>query len=258
MVEGSQNFPVQWIEQEFIRRKQERKHYSLRQFAKKLGVPPGRLSEILSKKRRITPAIGEKWADKLEFSPQEKNAFLRSVYLRDLPPENLTSFPEQTELKEEVFHLISDWYHFAILSLINTDRFNPSPINMSKRLGISVVEMRNALQRLEKLKLIKREKETWVRTQEHLTTTWDIPSAALRKSHRQELERAIEGLEIIPTELRDVSAFTMAVNPTRLPEAKKLIREFQRKMEKILETGKRTEVYTLNIQLMPVTKGVTK
>lgn len=257
MVQESAKCPVEWIENEFIRRKQERRQYSLRQFARKLGVPPGRLSEVLSKKRRLTPAMGEKWAERLEFSPKEKDIFLRSIFLGSYTPSPST-LPEQTTLKEDVFHLISDWYHFAILSLVNTDNFDPSSIAISKRLGISIVETRNALQRLEKLKLLKKEKGTWVRTNERVTTSWDIPSAALRKSHKQELERAIEGLENIPTERRDVSAFTMAINPARIPEAKKKIRQFQAEMEEVLETGKRTEVYTLNIQLMPVTKGESK
>jgi len=46
---------------------------------------------------------------------------------------------------------------------------------------------------------------------------------------------------------------TMAIDPKNLPEAKKLIREFRKNLSVLLEEGTKTEVYDLNIQLLPAT-----
>ena len=55
-------------------------------------------------------------------------------------------------------------------------------------------------------------------------------------------------------ELRDFTSMTMAIDPEKLTEAKKKIREFRRGLSEFLEAGKKEEVYRLNIQLVPVTK----
>ena len=52
---------------------------------------------------------------------------------------------------------------------------------------------------------------------------------------------------------RDFSGITMAINVEKLDEAKEMIRAFRRKLCKFLETGKKTEVYTLRVQLFPKT-----
>jgi hypothetical protein len=51
---------------------------------------------------------------------------------------------------------------------------------------------------------------------------------------------------------------TMAIDPRKLPLAKTLIREFRFRLAELLETGNRTEVYNLNVQLVPVTKKERK
>jgi hypothetical protein len=47
---------------------------------------------------------------------------------------------------------------------------------------------------------------------------------------------------------------TMAIDPKKLPQAKERIRDFRRGLSEFLESGNRSEVYRINIQLMPVTK----
>ncbi|MGZ3740999.1 MAG: DUF4423 domain-containing protein, partial [Bdellovibrionota bacterium] len=61
-------------------------------------------------------------------------------------------------------------------------------------------------------------------------------------------------IEAVPTEERDITSMTMAIDPRRLPLAKTLIRKFRFRLADLLETGDRTEVYNLNVQLVPVTK----
>jgi hypothetical protein len=90
-------------------------------------------------------------------------------------------------------------------------------------------------------------------------TTQDIESAALKRSHAQSLEQVIEALNVVPAQLREINSTTMAISLRRLPEAKKLIRQFQRKLCAFLECNDdaseaREEVYNLNVQLVPVSK----
>ena len=47
---------------------------------------------------------------------------------------------------------------------------------------------------------------------------------------------------------------TMAIDPLKLPEAKKLISAFNRKMSRFLEGGDKKEVYELQISLFSLQK----
>ena len=81
-----------------------------------------------------------------------------------------------------------------------------------------------------------------------------MESQALRISHRQSIEQALLALNEIPIELRDITSITMAIDLKRLPLAKKIIKEFRLKMSDVLEKGDQSEVYNLNIQLLPVSR----
>ena len=56
-----------------------------------------------------------------------------------------------------------------------------------------------------------------------------------------------------------LAATTMAIDISKLPLAKKMIREFQDKLCAYLETGVKKDVYKLCIQIFPLTsrKGQT-
>lgn len=87
-----------------------------------------------------------------------------------------------------------------------------------------------------------------------MTASYEAPNAALRKLAKQYLEKSIEALENQTIEERDITNITMSIDPTRLPEAKKMIRDFRRKLCAFLEQGERTEVYMFSPALINITK----
>lgn len=257
--------PKEWLQQEWSVRREKNNSLSLRSFARFLKVSPSRLSEILSGKRKISLAMAELFCERLALSPEAKIAFISAVlkqYKRN-SKKRISMNKKNTDdanqvyqqLTIDTFHVISDWYHFAILNLRDCDDFVCDENWIAKRLNLSVGEVRLALSRLERVGLISWKSSQWFRTQAHLTTTQDIKSAGLRKGHKGILQRAIDSLEAVDVEWRDITNITMAINPENLREAKTMIARFRRKMSKILENGKgRTEVYTLAVQLFPLTQ----
>ena len=219
------------LETEFLKRRRKNPRFSLRAYAHYLGLPPGRLSELMSGKRRFSLALADRVTQRLGAPPVDKR-----------------------KLAEDELKLIADWQHFAILSLLRCNGLRPDPRAMAVRLGISATEARIALDRLQRLGLVKRSGDRWARTAKDLCTTTDIASSALRESHRQALEHAMRSLDETPVEARSVTSVTMAIDPSKLPQAKRLIASFESAMETLLEMGDRTEVYNLNIQLVPLTK----
>lgn len=227
----------------------------MRSFARYLKVPASRLSEIFSGKRSITLSAAEKIADRLGYDPKTRHKFLKCVETTKTNGLPLGAEVDQIEFQQlsaDAFCVISDWYHFAILSLIETSDFQPMPGWIAKRLGISATESRLALSRLERLGLIEKRENNWVKTGNNLTTTHEVRSPALRSGHRQLLEKSIEALESADLDRRDITSMIVAIDPRKIKQAKKLITQFRRGLCEFLEKDPRKEVYALGIQLIPL------
>jgi len=257
------DYSKELLQQEWATRREKNPSLSLRSFARFLKISPGRLSEILSGKRKLSLEMAERISERLGLDPEMKATLISSILKRRRKNVGAAASgrkfdeadPEYKQLTIDAFHVISDWYHFAILNLRDCDDFSPDESWIAKRLHIGLGEVRLALVRLERLGLIDRKGEKWDRTHAHLTTTHDVRSAGLRKGHRGILERAIESLDSVDVENRDITNMTMAINPDKLPQAKAMLTRFRKKFSKFMEEGKgRTEVYTVAMQLFPLTQ----
>lgn len=231
--------------------------FSLRAFAQKLKVSPSSLSEILNGKRNVSKDLAAKILQNLGTDPLQQNKILSlfdDTRTRDLEFQD----PGTLQLTADQFHVIGDWHHFAILSLAETAGFRADPLWIAKRLGIKLNDAEQALERLQRLGLVQwsRGKKTLKLLQGQLSTTDEIRSQAIRRSHQQDVELSSRALTEVPIEERDFTSMTMSIDSKKLPQAKKLIREFQRQMSAFLETGTKTEVYKLCVHLLPLSKEI--
>lgn len=243
-----------WLESEYLSRRKKNAAYSLRAFARHLDIPSGRVSQLLARKRKLTPKLGLKIANRLGYDPRKTERLLE-VLRKERG--GSTPAPQRTyrQLGMDQFQGIADPLHFTILSLAEIDGFKFTEKSVAKRLGISVVEARAALSRLVRLELIQKEKSGFALVPGNaFTTTHDIQSVAIRKAHKRMLLDAVEMLETLSVEERDITSITMAVDPDRLAKAKVMIRDFRRNLSEFLEGGNKTEVFRLQVQLLPITK----
>ncbi|MCB0413801.1 MAG: TIGR02147 family protein [Bdellovibrionales bacterium] len=218
--------------------------YSLRAFARKLEISPASLSEILNGKRKVSSQKAKKILERLCLPKAKIGKILGSLLAEQ---DSISAF-EEISLDE--FHVISDWYYFAVQSLSETQGFNPDPSWIAQRLNIKKVEAQKALDRLLDLGLLKKNKKGVLSsTSKSIATPTDQAHGALRKSHFQTLSLAEKSLEKDAVELRDFSNITIAMDPNDLPKAKKMIRDFRHRLCEVLESGEKKEVYKLGIQL---------
>lgn len=242
---------TEFLCKQYLKKKQRNPRYSLRSLARQLDLNSGRLSEYLAGKRTITRTMAERMADGIGLSIRDRKRFLDAGYKEN---QKKAFVP----LRQDEFFAISDPTHFYLLSLLETNKLEHSIDWIAKRLGISSIEARDCMDRLKRLGLVAMEKGEFKVINGHLTTTHDVPSASLRKSHRKSIQQAMEALEQVPVHLRDITSITMPIDVARLEDAKKLTKKFRREMAELLERGNKTEVYNLNIQLVPVTRVGSK
>ena len=112
-----------------------------------------------------------------------------------------------------------------------------------------------AVERLLEIGLLKKEGAKVVKANGFVTTADPETTApALKRRQNQILQKSMESLENDSIDIRNHSSITMAIDPAKIPEAKKRIREFGRSLCEYLESGARKEVYEFSLNLFPLSK----
>lgn len=229
--------------------------YSLRAFAQKTGISSGALSQILNGKRRVSAKIVQRLVSSLTLDPQERAELLGDFHRPKIIPKT----SDYLKLSADQFKVIGDWHHLAIMSLMNTRGFMAEPEAIARRLGIASRTASDAIERLLRLGLLERNKKGALkRGAAQFRTEDDVASVSIRKSHSTSLQLAQRALDSAPVTERDFTSITMAINPDKIPDAKALIRKFQDDLAALLETGPRTEVYQMAMQLFSLSKKESK
>jgi uncharacterized protein (TIGR02147 family) len=252
-----------FLKEELARRMRANPRYSQRAFARQLGLSPGELCELLAGKRALSLKSALRVARALGLSPAETRHLIQLAQVergrRLGAPELLEPLRDDAapsrELTLDMFRVVSDWYCFAILNLLDCDDFQSDAGWIARRLGISRLETELALERLERVGLVERDRRGELRgVKDYVLSPAGIPSEAIRNYHRQILGKAIEALETQGVGEREISGVGLAVDPVQLPALKKEIVEFQDRLVAKYARGRRkTEVYQLESALFRLT-----
>lgn len=231
-----------WLSQELVRRQSKNPSYSMTAFSRALGMSAPTLSQVMSGKRPLSAKAARRIAEKCGVSAAELQSFLFSS--EDSAFENL-------ELDK--FQAISHWYYFAILSLAKMRGNRMTAEWVARQLGITRSEAQEALDRLVRLNLIVAIGRGFKRTAGPIWVPTEN-TGAIRKYHRETLEKALTALDedIVPLEL--LSSITLVADEKRLQQARSLIKKFRDRLTSFLETGEGDRVFTLAVQLFPVSR----
>ena len=254
--------------EEIAKRCEKNPHYSMRSFAKACGLSPGELSQILSEKRIPSYKVAQKILAGLDLTPSEETKFLSSVAERHQTRglkkiskvfKGMTAIPTPLNIDIDLFRVIGDWYHYAVLMLTEVTGFKNSPRWIASQIGISEMEASLAVERLIKVGLLEEKNGSLVFTNGHITTqSKHLTTPALKRHTKQSLEKAIYSLENDPIEERSHTYMTMAIDPKKINEAKLLIEEFTNRMSGLLEVTPKTRVYEFGVYLYPLQKKNTE
>ena len=263
--------PVDFLNSTFQEIQKDNPQFSLRAWARNLGLSHvAMLSMVLAKKRRLLPNLSSKISQDLikrkrltenearyldmlvlfaNASTEEEKVFYERI-LSSLRPDQKFS-----TLQLDQMRIISDWYHFAVLEMTNLKNFSSDPQWITRRLGGSVNQSQvlEAIERLCRLGLLEKDaKGNLKKTSVRLATPTDIPNKSLRKFHKTMLEKAAVALEEQRVETRDISGHMLVIDRKKIPEAKRMIQDFRRRLADFLETPEGDAVYQIGIQLFDV------
>lgn len=251
-------------------RRKRKSTYSARAFARDLGLTPAYLTHLFAHRRNLSEKRAAEILDTLNWDDSHREKFwllyriaragdtsMRTQYTSALREVELIREPRT--LDQDEFQVISQWYHFALVELIKTEGSHLNSQALADRLQISVDDVRSALDRLIRLNLIVKT-ESGFKAVNDFYSAGGVPSEAMKQHHEQHLKLAQAALWQQAFGQRDFSGITVATDPELLPEASRMIQSFRRRLMRYLESGKKTQVYRLNVQLFKLDhdKGTSK
>jgi uncharacterized protein (TIGR02147 family) len=249
----------QILMRKFADMKSKNPNFSVRALALRLGMQPGATNEILKGQRRVSRKIAVKIADRLMLDPSERTDLLRDFPLK-LERNTQRRRARQNDLEvlklnSDQFALISDWIHFAILSLIRVRDFKSDIGWMAERLGADELEVRKALLRLQQLGIVSRdEKGNLFRTSKKIRTSDDIKDLSLQRMHMNDMDIARRKIQEVAVDKRDFTNFTFKANPKNIKTAKEIIRKAQEDIAEMMDSEDAQDVYRVCMYLFPLTK----
>lgn len=245
-----------WLEvlkEEFAARQAMDSKFSLRAFARLIGIAPSSLSCILTGQRNMTPRVAMKVVDRCQFSEEKRHEFLRLAVGQVLP--EIASRREDREfrvLNDEELERIAHWQHYAILSLAHMPKCQSDPSWIAHRLNVPEEVAEAALCDLVELAFIEVRGRRLRRLTRSVRSKSDFPQAHVRKFHAELMNKGLESLESSPVEGRDITAVTMPANSRRLRAAKRKIKAFRRHLMEFLAEGPKDSIYAMQVSLFPL------
>ena len=245
------------IKEDFSRRTRVNSSYSLRAYARYLNIHPSTLSQVLLGKRPLPQKSITTILEKLRLNATERSQFKKSLLVKKSRLDALKIyFVDESHLVDEAaFQVIAEWEHYAVLTLFDCAGFHPTIKNIQDRLNITRTRTEVVISNLIRYGLLIQDgKGELSKSHPRVRTSEDVASQALKQSHLEALDMGKQKLFDVDLELRDFSSVMMAIDPSQIPEAKNIIREFRKKMLKLCDDGLKTEVYQMAIQFYPLTQ----
>lgn len=246
------------------------RRYSLRAFAKSLGVSAAHLSCLLKGKRRLSSDKALDIAKRLHLGAAETEYFLDLVRLEGARSEETRTFLREQRkekqkgqttyrmLPEREFDILDAWYLIPLIALCDVPEVRTDVASMANRLGISTKEATVAVAQLvERGYLQKHADGSFSRSSENLLLKSEFRNARLRQFHRWMLSKAVHSLYEQDPKERISRTETLAINPSRLEEAKALTRQFMADLVKLTSSdAELSEVYHFAFHGFSLTKRV--
>jgi len=267
--------PADTLKEAYLLRRERNKAYSLNAFAQDMGISKSFLSRVLSGERPVSMKLAIQISVALDFDEAQSRTLLFSVIQFSSKNAKISKkvkarlqkeFEDSSEIAPiiyttvdlERFKVMSHWYHFALINLTRIKGFKSTPTWIAKKLGITVLETRDAIERLIALDLLQ-EVDGILRASPHpfLNVKTQKSELAVRNFHEQMITKAKDELKKTSPEAfnrRLINGITFTCAKDQIELIKNKIDKFQDELLALIENSESEELYQMNVQFFPLTK----
>ena len=249
------------------------KAFSHRFIAERVGFKSGgHFSQILSGTANISITFIEKFAEFLKLNKREAAYFQHMVLFNQAKNhedkrryfEKMMSFKE-AKIKivdAEQYEYYDKWYYTAVREVLNFYPFRDNYPELAKLLTppITPTEAKQAIQLLERLKLIKRDDSGIFRLTDALITTgYGAQSVCINNHIINTLDLAKKAIDRFEREERNFSWVALSISEEGYNAIIEELRAFRRKMMSIINQDEKPDrAYLFNFQVIPLSKPYRK
>jgi uncharacterized protein (TIGR02147 family) len=256
------------LEREYELRRLRRPNYTLRAFARDLGISSSRLCAILKKRYGLAAASAKTIAEKLGLDKERTNYFIdlvevahsRSKVARVQARERIEKVQKAAHYRNaRDIQLLDRWYFAAILELINTRAGQVKTAEIASALGISNHEATDAIRTLIKIGEIKKTKSGFAVNNEFITVKGSTPQKTIREYHTQLLDQMKHAIHREPIPKRKNLSTVFAFDTCDSERAREWLAKMHQKfMDEFGVSKNPDKVYALGIHLVPLEKSEEK
>ncbi len=265
--------PIEFINRQFSLKKELNPRFSLRSYAKILGYEnPSLLSSVLKGERKLGPDLADKIAKQLNLTTSEQKYFQLLILLKYAKSQTEkmmytdmldNSGPELTHAEFSVsidsFRFIDDWYHTAILEMIELKDFRYDLGIIARRLGRGLNRelVEAAVQRLIRLGLAEesKTKRYLKRKDGSFIIDKNIPSDAIKKHHDQFVQFARQAIYDQPMEERDIRGTTITIKKKDYKKAQEILKQAHADLVELSCKGDGDDLYHVCTQFFKLTSA---
>ncbi len=194
---------------EFSERKSKRASYSIRSFARDLGINSSTLAGAMQGRYGISVETAKKIGSKLRFSDKQKQFFVdlvesqhsRATFQKHEAAKRLKKHLNLVKLEPmppgEV-ELTTKWYFFAVLEFLTINKKVESLNQIARALRLESADVERSIELLLKYKLIRKTAIGFERIKKHSLVQSNAPSGLIRDFHKQILGLAKDAIEEQP------------------------------------------------------------
>jgi transcriptional regulator with XRE-family HTH domain len=233
------------------------RYFSMRSFAKKLGISVSTLSRVLSGQRPLPLKHLERIATVVTDGDEEKRLFLDSA-ARDLRERAGAVAGDQVDDVDYLEAKSLAWQPsvlgFTILEMTFLAPDGVSADEIIQRTGLSAEAIDAAIQSLCIAGLLVRSGDRYQKSNRRLHLRQDEESfSALAGFHREFFQFAADRMPVRDQSKSAVATITLPANSQKMELAKLLIEDFAWQLCRVLSAGDKDDIYHLGIFLEPAT-----
>jgi uncharacterized protein (TIGR02147 family) len=253
--------------QDFYNERKRISSFSWREFTRASGfTSPTYLKLVCEGKTRLSPQGAEKVGMAMELAGFELEYFKSMVTYchaktdqeRKIAYEAMLELASNNKVKivdGDAFKYFQSWVHPVVRELAPVmPGATPSDIARRCCQGVSAAEVRESLEFMVRVGLLKKNGDTYEQADKHLKGLTSAVSLALRYMHREMAHFADESINRFAPSERNFTGLTMGISAE---DYNKILQELdvcRKKVAQIALNSHGTErVYRLNLQLFPLT-----
>ncbi len=256
--------------QELRSRQKRSSRYSMRAFARDLGVKQPTLHDVLSGRYGLSYKSAIQVAEKMKLSPEESGYFcdlVLSQHSRSGRQKQAALFRlkklwgkiEYKILDKRNVSLLSEWYYPVLVELVEFKKSQLDEIELSRLVGISQKDVKAALENLVRIGVIAKQGDRYIRRSLFLRGESHTPNSTIRRFHKQILMKAHEKIETQPIKSRKFLSTVFSIDSKRIEEARQRLEQMHDEFYREFQSDDNVDgVYAFGLQFFNILEGDAK